>query len=118
MPIHSAATLSLRSGGKKLAGGGVAGGSTPGRFREAGRPDRGARRSLFKGLQQPVRPTSAEEVILDYKRVQGGFEGASVGKEAAKEEESDVLNKRLKVPTASPTPSSMWPFAGLSGGRY
>ena len=61
--------------------------------------------------------TSAKEVILGYKRVQGGFEGASVGKEAAKEE-SNVLNKRRKVPTASTAPSLMRRFAGLSCGRY
>jgi hypothetical protein len=61
-------------------------------------------------------PTPAEEVILYYKRVQGGFEGASVGKEAAKGE-SDVLNKRRKVSTASPAPSSIWRFAELSRGR-
>jgi hypothetical protein len=55
-------------------------------------------------------------MILGYKRVQGGFEGTSVGKDAAKEE-SDVLNKRRKVSTASPAPTSMWQFAELSRGR-
>jgi hypothetical protein len=55
-------------------------------------------------------------VILVYKRVQGGFEGTSVGKDAAKEE-SNVLNKRRKVSTASPAPTSMWQFAELSRGR-
>jgi hypothetical protein len=58
-----------------------------------------------------------ESPLLGYKRVLGGFEGTSVGKEAAKEE-SDVLNKRRKVPTASPVPSSMRRFAGLSCDRY
>jgi hypothetical protein len=61
-------------------------------------------------------PTAAEEVILSYKRVQGGFEGTSVGKKAS-EGESDVLTKRCKVPTASPAPLVMRPFAGLSCGR-
>jgi hypothetical protein len=56
-------------------------------------------------------------VILVYKRVQGGFDGASVGKEAAKEE-SDVLNKRRKIPPASTAATAMWHFAGLSCGRY
>jgi hypothetical protein len=37
------------------------------------------------------------------KCVQGGLEGTSVGKVTAKEE-SDVLNKRRKVPTAPPAP--------------
>ena len=55
-------------------------------------------------------------MILGYKRVQGGFEGTSVGKDAAKEV-SDVLNKRRKVSTASPAPTSMWQFAELSRGR-
>ena len=42
-----------------------------------------------------------ESPVLGYKRVQGGFEGVLVGKDAAKEE-SDVLNKPRKVPPASP----------------
>jgi hypothetical protein len=49
-------------------------------------------------------PKVLEGPLLGYKRVQGGFEETSVGKEAAKEE-SDVLNKLCKVPTASPAPS-------------
>jgi hypothetical protein len=71
---------------------------------------------ISKARRNPLGPTSAEEVIFGYKRVQGGFEGTSVGEEAAKEE-SDVLNKRRKVSTASPAPSSMWQFAELSRGR-
>ena len=85
----------------------VVGDSTPGLLSEAWSPETDARRSRSKGSQQPVRPhVSAEEVILVYTRVQGGFEGTSVGKEAAKEKR-DVLNKRRKVSTASPAPSSM-----------
>jgi hypothetical protein len=42
-------------------------------------------------------------MILRYKRVQGGIEGTSVRKDAGKEE-SDVLNTRRNVPTASPAP--------------
>jgi hypothetical protein len=53
-----------------------------------------------------------ESPLLGYKRVLGGFEGTSVGKEAAKEE-NDVPNKRLKVPTASWVILS---FAALSCG--
>ncbi len=47
----------------------------------------------LKACSNPLDPTSAEEVIFGYKRVQGGFEGASVGREAAKEE-SDLLSQR------------------------
>ena len=47
-----------------------------------------------------MRHHSGEEMILGYKRVQGSFEGTSDGKEAAKEE-SDVLNQRRKILTAS-----------------
>jgi hypothetical protein len=57
--------------------------------------------AVSKAYSNPLGPTSAEEVILGYKRVQGGFERDSVGKEAAKEE-SDVLNKCRKIPTAPP----------------
>jgi hypothetical protein len=73
--------------------------------------------AVLKARSNLLGPTSAKEVILGYKRVQGGFEGASVGKEAAKEE-SNVLNKRRKIPPASPAPSSMRRFARLSRGRY
>ena len=62
--------------------------------------------AVLEARSNPLGPTSAEEVNLGYKRVQGGFEGTSVGKAAAKEE-SDVLNKRRKVPTASPAPIVM-----------
>src|SRR5215213_9689203 len=72
--------------------------------------------AALRARSNPLGPTSAEDHLLGYKRVQGGFEGASVGKEAA-EEESDVLNKRRKVSPASPAPSSMWQFAELSRGR-
>jgi hypothetical protein len=73
--------------------------------------------AISKARSNALGPTSAEEVILGYKRVQGGFEGALVGKEAVKEE-SDVLNKRRKIPTASPAPPVMGCFAGLSRGWY
>jgi hypothetical protein len=56
-----------------------------------------------------------ESPLLGYKRVLGGFEGTSVGKEAAKEE-NDVPNKRLKVPTASPASWVILSFAALSCG--
>ena len=48
--------------------------------------------AALKARSNPLDPTSAEEVILGYKRVQGSFEGASVGREAAKEE-SDLLSQ-------------------------
>ena len=41
------------------AGGGVAGGSTPGRLERPGRPDRGARRSRFEGSQNLWAPRSS-----------------------------------------------------------
>jgi hypothetical protein len=47
--------------------------------------------TALKARSNPLGPTSTEEVILGCKRVQGGFEGPSVAKEAAKEG-SDVLN--------------------------
>jgi hypothetical protein len=50
-----------------------------------------------------VGPHVPERLFFGYKRVQGGFEGASVGKETATEE-GDVLNKRRKIPPASPAP--------------
>jgi len=62
-------------------------------------------------------PKALESPLLGYKRVQGTFEGMSVGKEVAIEE-SDVLNKRRKIPPASPAPSIMWWFAGVFCGRY
>ena len=50
--------------------------SHPGLLPEAWSPEADVRTSRFKGSQQPVRPpTSAEEVILCYKRVQGGLGG-------------------------------------------
>jgi hypothetical protein len=61
-------------------------------------------------------PRPLRRMILGYKHVQGGFEGTSVRKEAAKEE-SDVLNERRKISTASPAPTSMWQFVELSRGR-
>ncbi len=51
--------------------------------------------AVLKARSNPLGSTSAEEVILGYKSVLGGFEGASVGKEAAKEE-SDVLNNHYR----------------------
>ena len=60
--------------------------------------------AVLKACSTSLGPTPAEEVIFGYKRVQGGFEGPSVGKEAAKED-SDVLNKPRKIPTASPASS-------------
>jgi hypothetical protein len=62
-------------------------------------------------------PTSVKEVILVYKRAQGGFEGTSVREDAAKDE-SDVLIHRRKIPPASPASSLIWAFAGLSCGRH
>ncbi len=37
--------------------------------------------AVFKARSNLLGPTSAEEVILGYKRVQGGFKGTSVSKE-------------------------------------
>jgi hypothetical protein len=39
-------------------------------------PEADARRGRFEARSNLLSPTSAEEVILSYKRVQGGFEGA------------------------------------------
>ncbi len=72
--------------------------------------------AVLKARSNPLGSTSAKEVILGYKRVQGGFEGISVGKEVTIEE--NVLNKRRKIPIASPAQSKMWWFAGISCGRY
>jgi hypothetical protein len=41
--------------------------------------------AILKARSNPLGPTSAKEVIFGYKRVQGGCEGTSVGKGAAKE---------------------------------
>ena len=57
--------------------------------------------AISKARSSAFGPRAAESPVLGCKRVQGGFEGISVGKEAAKGER-DVLNKRRKVPTASP----------------
>jgi hypothetical protein len=115
--VLSAATPFLRCGGK----------DQPGRGSRSSHPRSAARgpvgltevcvEAVLEARSNLLGPTSADEVILGYKRVQGGFGGASVGKEVAKEE-SDVLHKRRKIPIASLAPSSMCPFAGLSCGRY
>ena len=74
--IHSAATPSLRSGGNKPAGGGIGGVSTTGLLPEAWCRLRLMRvEAVSKARSNPLGPTSAEEVILGYKRVQGGVEG-------------------------------------------
>ena len=39
--------------------------------------------AVLKARSNLLGPTSTEEVILGYKRAQGGFEGTLVGKEAA-----------------------------------
>jgi hypothetical protein len=56
--------------------------------------------AVLKARTNPLGPMSAQKVILGYKRVQGCSERLWVVEEAAKEE-SDVLNKRRQVPTAS-----------------
>ena len=64
---------------KGLGGGGVAGGSTPVVLERPDRPDADARRTLLKARNNHLGPTSAEGgggVILGYKRVQSGFDGA------------------------------------------
>lgn len=75
----------------------------PVRYQRAGRLTLMRVEAVLKALSNLLGTTSAEEMILGYKRVQGSFEGTSVGKEAAKEE-SDVLNQRRKIPPASPAP--------------
>jgi hypothetical protein len=59
-----------------------------------------------------VGPHVPERLYLGYKRVQGGFEGTSVGKESVKEE-SDVLNKRRKIPPASPVAAYLQDFLAV-----
>jgi hypothetical protein len=78
--ILSAATPSLRRGGKKPAEGGVAGVSTPGLLPEAGRPGLDACRSYFKGLTAPSDPRGPESLFFSYNDVWGAFEGTSVGR--------------------------------------
>jgi hypothetical protein len=67
----------------KLAGGGVAGVRTPVCARGPTRLTLMRVQAVLKARSNLLGPTSAEEVILGYKRVEGGFGGASVGKEAA-----------------------------------
>jgi len=97
--------------------GGVAGIRTPVYYQKPGPPDRGVRTNRFEGSLDQLGPNVLESPLLGYKCVQGGFEGTSVGKEAAKEE-SDVLNKCCKVPPASPAPLVLRLFAVLSCGCY
>jgi hypothetical protein len=73
--------------------------------------------AALKARSNLLGPKVLESPLLGYNAVQGGFEGTSVGKEASKDE-SDVLNKRCKIPTASTAPSLIRRFAGLSCGRY
>jgi hypothetical protein len=73
--------------------------------------------AVSKAYSSPLGSTSAEEVILGYKRVQGGFERDSVGKEATKEEESDVLNKVARYrPQESPANNHIIDDTGDAGG--
>jgi hypothetical protein len=81
--------------------GGVAGGKRPVCHQRPEAPTLDARRSRIEGLCHHGRPHVPERLFFGYKRVQGGFEGVSVGRETAKEE-GDVLNKRRKIPPASP----------------
>jgi hypothetical protein len=46
--------------------------------------------AALRARSNSLGPTSVKEVILVHKSVQGGFEGTSVRKDAAKDE-SDVL---------------------------
>ena len=62
--------------------------------------------AAFKARSNLLGPTFAEEVILGYKRAQGGFE-RSWSLRRPRQEENDVPNKRLKVPSASPAPPVM-----------
>jgi hypothetical protein len=52
--IHSAATPSLRRGGKEPAGGGVAVGSTPSLLPEAGQPGLDVGTSGYEGFSYPA----------------------------------------------------------------
>ena len=61
----------------------MAGDSTPGLLQRPGRPRLMRVEVVLKARRNLLGPMSAEEVILGYKRVQGGFEGTLVGKEAA-----------------------------------
>ena len=72
----------------------------------SGRPGLDGRTSRFRTRIISLGPKVLECPFLGYNAVQGGFEGTSVSKEASKDE-SDVLNKRCKVPTASSAPAVM-----------
>ena len=63
--------------------GGVAGVRTPVCYQRPGRLRLMRVEAVLKARSNLLGPTSAEEVILGYKRVQGGFEETLVGKEAA-----------------------------------
>jgi hypothetical protein len=91
--------------GARGGGGRVAGVRTPVCYQRPGCLDSMRVEAVLKARSNPLGPTSAEEVILVYKRVQGGFEGTSVRKDAAKEE-SDDLNERREVLPADRSPGN------------